>query len=429
MDVGFFREMIAPGVYFSSVQDRKFKHNRISVNFITSLSEDHAAENAALPFILRKGCRNLPDFTQLACRLSELYGADLNADISKYGGSQVLGISIHSIDDGLALSGESISSECARLLCDIVLDPKVCGDGFDRTDFETEQRYLIDTIEAQINDKRTYALNRCISIMCDGQPNAVNKYGTPETAGRLTPESELAAYRRIVRECPVEIMFIGCGSSEEAKSVFKKAFSELDRSPLPLARFPITTPAGSMNRVTEKMDIVQAKLVLAFKASPADIKDYRSAMRLFSAIYGGTPVSRLFLNVREKLSLCYYCAARYDHITGIFTVDSGIEPGNEQAAEKEILSQLTQLQKGEFDDNEIKLARLALTGSFTSVGDSLSSIEAWYFGQMMSGTCDSPAQAAERLDSVSRSDIIAAANSITLDTVYLLTSDQEVTEK
>ena len=120
MDKDLHRARLAEGVYFSSIQDRKFKHNCISVNLITPLEEETVTTNAILPYLLRRGSKKCPDPTQLERTLCELYGASLGADTGKSGERQILSCSIVGIDDRFALEGESVSAGCARLLGEIV---------------------------------------------------------------------------------------------------------------------------------------------------------------------------------------------------------------------------------------------------------------------------------------------------------------------
>ena len=148
-----------------------------------------------------------------------------------------------------------------------------------------------------------------------------------------------------------------------------------------------------------------------------------NAMRLMISLYGGTPSSKLFLNVREKMSLCYYCAARPNVSKGIAFVDCGVEHQNIKKAKEEILNQLDQIRKGNFTDEDLNYAKLSMVNAFRSAGDSAPSIEGWYLSQVLYGTERSPEMEAEAIDAIDRNAVIAAANQMQLDTVYLLTDD------
>ncbi len=422
----FSRQSIGSGVHFSSVRDKKFKHNRLSVNFIMPLDKATASDNAAVPFILRNGCRELPDFSSLNARLCELYGASLDADVSKSGGWQVLELSIKGLDNRFALENENITALCADLLASVALDPKLGEDGlFDAKDVALQRQFVLDSIDAEINEKRSYALSRCIQTMCAGEPVAVRKYGEREHAEKITPASAYAAYQQIIQTSMVEILFVGSGDPAGALEVFRTRFAQIARNPIHYQRTNLRTSADTVQEKTEEMDVSQSKLVMGLRTGHSQSVEEFNARRVFTALFGGTPFSKLFLNVREKLSLCYYCAARFDTPTGLLLVDSGVEAQNKEKAQKEILAQLTAVQKGEFTDEELFNTKLLMKNTIPSINDSLSGLEGWYLSQILMGRDISPDQDTKNIDTVTREQVIEAANAVTLDTIYFLTGNQD----
>ena len=425
MNDSFKREPIGDGVWFSQVIDPKFKHNRITANLLLPLDRAAVTENALVPFLLRRGCRRLPDFTELNRKLCMLYGASLSCDVSRYGAYQSLDLSIYGIDDRFTLDGERMIGECAALLADVLLDPKLEGGLFGEEDVALERQQLCDTIEGLVNDKRLYAMSRCRAVMCEGEPFSVEKYGYLEEARALTPAGATAAWRRALETAQIELSFVGCGDPAPAKELFREAFGRLQsRNPVAFRRCYGRAKAETVREVTDEMDVAQSKLVLGFRTGGEKDRRQLAAMRMMSALYGGTPNSKLFLNVREKLSLCYYCAARFDRLTGLMMVDSGVEKPNRQKAQDEILRQLECVKRGEFTDDEVDATLLLMQNSLRSVGDSLGSLEDWYLTQTLCGSSDSPADESALLAQVTREEIIEAANRVTLDTVYFLTGKE-----
>ncbi len=416
---------IGENIHFTSITDPKFKHNRLSLNFILPLKRETASENAVVPFILRKGCRECPDFTTLNARLEELYGAALSADVSKYGAYQILEISIHGLDDRFALGSEKITRECASLLASVALDPKLDGQNlFMESDVASERQYVIDTIESLVNEKRGYALSQMKQHMCAGEAHAVRRYGYTEDAEKISPRSASEAYRRILDTAAVEIMFTGSGSPRDAETLFRKRFKGLMRPAFGYEQPPVVEKAGDVREQTERMELSQSKLVMGFRTGSISTPRQIRAARVFSALYGGTPFSKLFQNVREKLSLCYYCAARFDQSTKILTVDSGIEAQNKEKALKEIQAQLDDIRAGSFTDDELHETRLLINNSIRASADSLSSLESWYLTQILRGQNYSPEEDIAEIAKLTRDDIVEAAQKITLDTVYFLTGSE-----
>ena len=224
-------------------------------------------------------------------------------------------------------------------------------------------------------------------------------------------------YKNILKTAGIEIFFVGGGDPADALERFKKAFAGAERNfsgKSVSKKSPLKTQACE---VTETLDVAQSKMVMAFKSG----FENAPAMRLMNAIFGQTPFSKLFMNVREKLSLCYYCAAGYDERKGVLVVDSGVEHKNIQKARDEILNQLSEVANGNFTDSEMSNSALSVINNYRAVNDSAFALASWYLRQAYAGTSFTPEQEIERIKAVSREDIVNAAKSLSLDTVYVLT--------
>lgn len=416
------REKIADGVYFTHIKDAKFKHNRISINFIVPLDKKTVTQNAVLPLVLRRSCASCPDFTQLNIKLNSLYGANLDSGVTKYNGFQILRLSISAVDNRFALEGEDIIAECAKLLCDIATEPRLDKDGrFYAEDLEPEKQYLIDTIEAKINDKRSYAKARCIEAMCGEEPVSIDCYGYVQEAEKITAESAALAWRSIISTAGVEILFTGPGNHEAGRDLFAGKFLSLSRNPVSCSLFTLKDSASCVNEVTETIDVQQAKLVMGMRVGGLKTQNDITAARIFSAMYGVTPFSKLFMNVREKLSLCYYCSSQFDVSNKLLFVESGVEQQNKEKAIAEIMLQLKEICSGNFTPDELENTKLLVKNSILSANDSLSAMEAWYLTRSLQGLSLTPEQDCANVDSVTAQNVIDIANAVTLDTIYFLT--------
>jgi predicted Zn-dependent peptidase len=420
------RTAIGPGAYFTHITDPKFKQNRISVNLIMPLDRETASEYAILPFLLRKGCKSCPDFSRLNARLFELYGAALDADVTKYNGFQILKISIRGIDNRFALQGEDIAAQCAELLCDIVLEPNFDDDGnFPENDIALERQFLIDTIEAEINEKRAYALAQCMSAMCGDEPVSVRRYGYVEKAQAITAKSAADAWRKVIATARIEITFTGPGNPASANALFSRRIGGLKRSPYDFGMIILRDSADTIREVTEEMDLHQCKLVMGFRVAGISTQEKVIAASLFAAMFGGTPFSKLFLNVRERLSLCYYCASRYDVSNRLLFVDSGVELKNAAQTREEILRQLDAIRKSDFTGEDLANTKLFLKNSVMSISDSAGSLETWHLVRTLRGVPGTIEDDCEIIARVTAKDLADIAKSVALDTVYLLSGKED----
>lgn len=413
-----FSEQIAEGAWFHAFKDARFKTNRISVHLVTPINRETASANALLAKVLRRGCRAYPDYLSLARRLEELYGAYIEAGTQKRGDLQIVTISLTAIDDRFALD-ESVSSAVSKLLCDLVLDPVTIADELNPRYLDMEKKSLSDAIDAMLNDKRSYALSSAVRVLCKNDPAGIPSFGEKADVQSCSADELLTQYRTLLKTAEIHVMFTGSGDYTAVCGLFRNALASVERMPVravskPLAFSPIA------EEVREEMELLQSKLVLGFAGGVAGNNPLLPAMRVAVSLLGGTPMSKLFLNVREKESLCYYCSARYDVYKGTMLIDCGVEPDNVSRAQEAILQQVSLLQSGDFTDQEMEYAVLSLKNAYQSVYESDVTTESFFLGQLLSGTNSEPEEQKALLAEVTRKDVIAAANRLSLQTVYLL---------
>lgn len=414
----FVVQTLCDGVEFSYLKDHRFKTGRTSMALLLPLDEQTAAASSMLANILTQTCKKYPNYTQLNQKLSMLYGAGIYSNTAKVGDNLVLTFSGASINDCYAFDKAPIFSELTQLLCSMIFEPNFQNGLFVQSDIERERRQILEDIEAEYNDKRRYATRRCIQIMCDGEPYAYPSYGSAEAVKNMTAEILTEQWQKMLSHARIELTLLGETEPSGVRETYEHFFKNQSRTPTPFTR--IYKNAGAVKCVTEEQDVSQSKLVLGFRCSVGNsTEDYLAAI-MMSSVFGGTPMSKLFLNVREKMSLCYYCSSMYSSEKKILLVDSGVETQNIEKAEAEILHQLKKLQNGELTADEIDAAKLALRNSFISHLDSLAASERFYISHKMAGNYVSPYTLAKMLDNITAEQIIHVAQGVVLDTVYTL---------
>ncbi len=413
------RQPIGEAVHFTAITDPKFKHNRLSVHLTVPLDRSTVTQNALIPQLIYRGFKGCESHTQLARRLGMLYGAMVDVRVSKHGCLQIITLSIQALDDRFALEGEPIVEECARLLRDMLLFPTLGPDGFNPEMTAIEKHNLKDAILAEINDKRSYAIARCHALMDADSPASLRAAGYVEDIDAITPKAAAESYHRLIDSAHIEIMFVGSGNPEPAKACFTEALSGLSRHPHSYVQPDYRRIAPTETQVAEVLDVSQAKLVMGFRAGTAREEDH-APIRMMTALWGGTPSSLLFTTVREKLSLCYYCAARFDRTTGIVMLESGVSSDKAEQAKVAMLDQLERIKAGDFSDMLLENTLRLMQNSLKGLEDTLGGLEGWYLGQILSGRNRTPAEDYAALAAVTRQQVEQAARGVTLDTTYLL---------
>lgn len=416
------RENLAPGVFLNTLDAQKFNRCRITIRFQYPACRETATAGAVLPLVLERCCADYPDMTLLSRRLAKLYGADLSVDNSTNGANRVLTVSVTGIKDEFALEGEDLTAEYADLVFGVAFRPYLVNGLFDEEAVAIERGKLRQQLQAEVNDKRLYCVRQARRRFFGDSLAGVERDGYLEEVDGVTPQLLTQVYEEMLCKANIEVTAIGA-KDETVRRLLLAALEGRKRewqAPLPGLFMPRRQP----DHQVETMDMVQAKLCLLFTAGRCTGAQEIAASRLAMALYGGSVTSRLFLNVREKQSLCYYCSSSYTSVTGCMMVDSGVEPANAQKAEAAILKELAQLCDGPITDEEMEDCRRGLLSSLESVEDSLSGLEGWYFAEIArGGPVSTPAQARAALEQVTKEQVRQVLRQFTLSVSYLLTPE------
>lgn len=410
---------IAKGVEGYYIQNTRFNTTLVTYNFYLPLSADNMATNALLPFLLTSCSEQFRDYIELNIKLLELYGADLSCSVSKSGELFHVKIGISVINDRLSLDGDKPVSDAAELISGLLFAPAVENQSFYPDDVKREKRKTIERIEGEINNKRAFARTRLFEEMFGEDPYGKFIYGSAEEVENITEKELFAAWQNLLSNAFVRINVIG---EEEPNEVFgsaKKYFSLINRENIAdLTEKRDLIEAEAVKDITERFNVTQGKIAMGFTSKIRGGLKTAASLSLFADIFGGGPYSKLFSNVREKESLCYYCSASARRAKGFLTVESGVEEANAQKTVDAVLRELEDMKNGNFEDSVIEASKKSITDSLYGYYDSANALDIWYSREI----CEeiSPAEAAEVINNLTRDDIIEAAKGIKLHTIYRL---------
>lgn len=416
------RREIMQDVFLTYLPAQRFKTSRMTVQLIAPLQRETAAANALLPAVLRRGTVRCPDMESLSAALDTLYGANIDYTVRKKGERQCVGFAAGFIDDAFTPHGEKLLEPVSAMIGELLLDPVTHGGRFLSSYVESEKANLIDAIRGLKNDKRDWADIRLMQEMCAGEPYSVLRLGDEETAGRITNQSLYVHGQALMASSRVEVIYCGSAEAQRVEDAVLTALAALPRgAQTALPEVQCIQAPDTPRRIVETMDVTQGKLAMGYRCSSDDYP----AMVLANLIFGGTSNSKLFLNVRERLSLCYYASSSYARSKSILTVSSGVETADFERAEAEIGRQLQAVQQGDWEDWEQEGALQAIRASLLSLSDSQGALENFYLGQIAAGVEETPEELAAALEQVTKERIVAAAQTVKPDTVYFLRGKEE----
>ena len=410
---------LLPGVTLRICRDTRFKQGCLSFQLVRQMDRTEAAMNALLPAVLLRGTKHYPDLRSITEHLDELYGASVSPLVRRVGDYQNTGVFCGFMDDRFALPGDRVLENVIGFLEEVLLDSPLEEGGFLRSFVDSEKKNLISTIESELNDKRTYSMNRLLKLMCASDSFGLPRLGEIDQVAAIEPAALYDHYRKILRESPIEIFYVGSGEPTEVAGMLMPLLGRLDRAHQPLAPQTPFQPCQGRD-VVETMEVSQGKLCMGFTTPITNRDEAFPAMQVMNTILGAGMTSKLFMNVREKLSLCYSIGSGYYGTKGIVTVAAGIDFDKEEITRQEVLRQLKACQEGDITEEELTAARQAILSSLRATHDSPGAIEGYYATAAISGMKMTPQEYMAAVEAVTREQVVAAANSLTLHTTYFL---------
>lgn len=410
---------LMPGVTLRCVEANRFKQGCLSIQFLRPMRQEEASINALIPSILLRGTVRRPNLRAITQHLDDLYGASVGEMVRRIGDYQTVGLYFCFIEDRFALTGDCVLEPILDFAKELFLEPVVIDGGFSPEFVASEKRNLIANIESQLNDKRAYASAQLMKKMCSADTFGIPRLGTKENVEAIDPIKAYEHYQRLLVECPVEVFYVGSVSHEIIANKIRDIFSSVYRQPITLPEHTAFRDGGGGDYV-ETMEISQGKLCMGFTTPVTAMEDDFVAMQIFNALFGSGMTSKLFNQVREKMSLCYSIGSGYYGGKGILTVSAGIDSDKCDLVKQEVLHQLQICCDGGITETELTAAKESMLSALRGVYDSPSAIESYEFVMAVGKTSLTTEEYRKRIQLVDLSQVVEAAKTLTLHTTYFL---------
>ena len=415
---------ITPAVNLRAIQTDRFKNAQLSVSLILPADRELSPLTTLLFSVLRRGTEQYPTLQELNRVLDMLYGASLSYRNTFFGDCQVIGFVLETLGARYLPNGEQTDTlkQGLGVIEQMLFHPLRDQNGLLRAEaVRSEIENTCDDIRAQVNDTRAYARMRLRECMFEGQPYGASLVGKVEQVERFTPEMLTEHHERLLQSARIECFYVGSDDPAYVASLLRDVFEKAPMTRLPIPQTTIPKMRERVQYVTEDMAVAQGKLEIGLHTGITPEHPDAVALSVFNELFGGSSVSRLFLNLREKKSLCYHCFSSAVAHKGIMTVSCGIHPDNREIAEREIFAQLEKLQQKPVSKAELKMAQKSLINALRQCTDSPAAMQAYWFGrQVFYGSTVTPEQCIARVKAVTAQDVLRAARAVKPDTVYFL---------
>ena len=415
---------IKEGIKLHLINNDKFKTNLISVFLTTELNRENVTKNAMIPAILRRGSESMPTQEAISREMEEMYGASFNCGVDKRGDNQVLKFYMETVNDNfLPDSSEKMLEKSIDKILEIIFKPLVKNNSFCDEYVEQEKENLKQIINGKIDNKASYAMERCIEEMYKNQPFALYKFGYIDDLENLNEANLYEYYNQLIQSCKIDIFVSGIIDDSISEKIENNPEIKLLKSRKPDFVKPSLEVTANNNGqvINDSMDVAQGKLILGLNVN-LDNEDEQYDAMVYNLILGGTASSKLFQNVREKASLAYSTGSNYMKAKNVIFIRCGIEIKNYEQALDIVKQQLQQMLDGDFSEQDVDIAKKSLIDSIQTIDDEQDTEILYFFGQEFASKKLGISDYIDRINRVTRHEVLNVAKKIgtDIDTIYFL---------
>lgn len=409
------------GFTLHGIETLKYKTNTIALRLKAPLADDTVTTRALLPYVLQSGTEKYPSTLKLRTKLDELYGASLNVDVSKKGEYQVITIRMDIANEKYLTDQMPLLKNGLELLAEILLSPAKENGVFSKQNVEKEKRSLKQRIQAVYDDKMRFANMRLIQEMCKEEPYRLNAHGNIDDLEKINERLLFEYYQRALVNDEIDLYIVGDINFELVKEMAEQAFILPASRKMNFVKSNVAhKKVADVKEVVEEQDIKQGKLHIGCRTNVTYQDDDYFALQMYNGIFGGFSHSKLFINVREKESLAYYAASRFESHKGLLMIMSGIESANYEKCVTIIKDQMEQMRNGNFTEDEIIQTKAVLKNQILETIDTPFGLIEVLYHNIVSGYKRPFEDWLTKIEAITKDDITAVATKVELDTIYFL---------
>ena len=420
--MNYNKKELKKGVTLHTINTNKFKTNLFAVFLAVPLEKENVTKDALVASILRRGTQNIQSQELISKKLEEMYGACFDCGIEKTGDNHVIKFYLEAINEEFLPQKEELTKECINILFDIIFNPLIEKNGFKTEYVESEKKNLKQIIESKIDNKRMYSFERCVEEMFKDEPYGLYKYGYVDDLDKLTPQNLYEYYKNLISRCKIDIFISGTLENKVIDDIIKNTYvinNLKERMPEYIVEEKKSKQPKEAKTVEEHMQVGQGNLVIGLNVN-SNQENSKFITSVYNAILGGGANSKLFQNVREKESLAYTAGSNYKRQKNAIFIRCGIEIDNYEKALQTIKKQLIDIQEGNFTQEDIDNSKKLITESIISISSEQDSEITYYYGQELSESFVSIDEYINKINNVTKDEIVKLANNVFVNTVYFL---------
>ncbi|CAK1241013.1 EF-P 5-aminopentanol modification-associated protein YfmF [Fructobacillus cardui] len=366
------KTMVAPGVQLAYQPTKQFKTIHVNVTFATKAKKAIATKRALLSYLMAVSSKAFPDQRTVSLAMIDAFGANFQTKVATLGDLDLLTVSIQFIKPGLLPNSNQLLEQILNFLQAMLFDFDWESDQA-QTTFNQERQNLRQAILSRQDDKVAFALDQSRELTFADAAVRESILGSIEELDQLTLQDVQRAQQELLAEDQVVISVVGDLEFDQLTrqlsawpwaDIGRKEKSAVDQNYS--AQIPQLLAAGQ-RKLVKKVDWQQAVLVQNFQVKGLSLHDNRPryyATLVLNTIFGASPASLLFTEVREKNSLAYNISSRFQPDLAILTVVAGFDFDQVDLVEELIQVQLKTLAAGQIAAEMLENAKQSLKNEY-----------------------------------------------------------------
>ena len=397
------------------IKNKNFKTVFIKLFFWNEIKEDEITIRNLMFNNLLFSSKKYNSSRKLSMKKADLYGLEIIQSTVRRSSYIFNEISVSVIADKYAEKG--LVKEAFSFIFDILKNPNIENDKFNEENFKLTKKIMNDEIKRELENPNNFAIRKYKELLGKEKIYKYSLNGTLDNLNKITSSSLYNYYKKFFKNNNIDIVIAGNIDFNELEEVFMKECTFKGNNKY-LDNIYLTYEKK------ETLDIIktlynQSKLIMGASTKDLTVFEKKYTSVIYNIIFGNSPKSKLFQNVREKKSFAYSINSSFNRLDGLFIIYSGISRKNYEETKKEVLKQMKEMEIGSFTEEDIESAKTFIKIIIEEADDYLGSIIDRYFSNLYFDS-DSKTKQIKAIESIKKEDIINLAKKLKIDTTLLI---------
>ncbi|MCI6349324.1 MAG: insulinase family protein [Tenericutes bacterium] len=393
----------------------RFKTITVSLKFTKKYNREESVYFKLLERVLPiNGTENYKSVNDITKKLESLYNANIGYKFYVTSENMTFETNLRIINP--KYTKEDTYKESFDLFKEILTKPTLKNNQFKYFDLQKDN--LVNSILNVKDDLRSYSSLKFQEIFYKGTVYAENNYKNIKLFEDMESKKLYENYKKLFSEFKIDVFVIGEFDEEVLTKYIEelmKGFKSKDNYTKDL----YTKVKCKESLVKDKFKESQSCLLIGLNINGLTDEERDYKLILYNTILGSMNNSVLFVNVREKNSLCYSIGSTISKFTETMIIRSGISSDSFDDAVRLIKESLEEMKDEKKVDKLLKNAKKTLNIAYNDFYESSNKIIDYYFIREFT-ILPSIEERREKVMNLTSKDVTDIAKKVSIGLIYLM---------